>query len=49
MDIELENPKFYDIREPWKGINDKKDLTQVNDSHCVIAFVKIIKKKKFIN
>ena len=22
MDIELENPKFYDIGEPWKRIND---------------------------
>ena len=38
MDIELENPKFYDIGEPWKRINDQKDLTQVNDSHCIRAF-----------
>ena len=38
MDIELENPKYYNIREPWKGINELKDLTLVNSSHCIMSF-----------
>jgi hypothetical protein len=47
MDIELENPKFYNIREPWKGVSEREVVRDVEGScHCIMAFQKIVKKKK---
>ncbi|KAL4485834.1 hypothetical protein ABPG72_012374 [Tetrahymena utriculariae] len=50
-DISLGNPQYYDIRHPEKGIMERKGeyfkTTKAGTSiHCIMAFQKIIKKKK---